>query len=73
MQPCALPNAMKKLLLLSGLVLLSFCAGCGIINSGNGGGGGGGNLGGNFSKASLNGNYTFQVSGDRPEHLPVVS
>lgn len=54
---------MKKLLLLPGLVLLSFCAGCGVIGSGNGGGGGGGNLGGNFSNASLNGNYAFQVSG----------
>jgi hypothetical protein len=54
-------KSMKKLLLPAALLLLSFCIACGDDN-GNGGGGGP-TPQGNFSNASLSGQYTYRLQG----------
>lgn len=58
---------MKKICLVLVLASFSLFTACGYNNSSNGGGGGGGNGGftpqGNFSVASLSGQYAYQLSG----------
>ena len=64
-------NAMKKIFLVLVLASFALLSACGYNNNsstgGGGGGGGGGNGGftpqGNFSVASLSGQYTYQLSG----------
>ena len=54
---------MNKLFLLSALILLLFCAGCGAGSSSSSGGFGGGGTSGSFSNASLKGNYAYEIAG----------